>query len=144
VCSASRDCQSGLCENDRCECARDTCADDYPGQCASDFDDGCGGTLDCSGVCSGDDVCYQNACCTPRPASACGACRGVLDDGCGGDLDCGGGGTVCFNYTASNFDATAYDASATGAVTLNCGISTFDGISRWTRTPRCACPDPSR
>ena len=97
ACGEDEDCAGGPCEDGICACAPLTCASTQ--ECAASVDDGCGGTLDCSGNCSGPDVCFNERCCTPATTCPAAACGGV-DDGCGGTLDCSGncsGPDVCFN-----------------------------------------------
>ncbi len=63
-----------------------------PGTCAASqcgaIPDGCGGMAQCS-TCGGGEVCYQNACCTPKTCAELGSNCNFPADGCGGTADCG-------------------------------------------------------
>ena len=85
------------------ECTPDTCLTAGI-ECGSDWDDGCGGSLDC-GSCDQGYFCDDFGICTPEPVdgdfeseaecvpytclTAGIECDSDWDDGCGGTLDCG-------------------------------------------------------
>lgn len=123
ACEEDEDCDAGPCEGGTCACAALTCASTIT--CASEVDDGCGGTLDCSNNCAGSEVCFNDNCCTPATSCPEGVCRSV-DDGCGGMLDCANncaGSEVCHNGACCTPD-TACTAGECGQVNDGCGGTT--------------------
>jgi hypothetical protein len=151
ACGADSDCAQGPCVSDVCTCIASTC-DDVTA-CGSAVDDGCGGTIDCSSKCTGTDVCFNDACCTPLtcPTDSCAA---SIDDGCGGTIDCSTnctGTDICFNSQCCA-PLTACPATACGATTsVGCGLTdTLDCTGNCTGsdvcdngtccTPYAACP----
>jgi len=91
-----------------------------------------GQCISCNGVdCSGNQVCYNNTCCSPGAANP-SDCRVTLNDGCGGTVDnpshvqcsnpqtCGGGGNAAQCGCTSN-PVTSCSGKTCGSTTDNCG-----------------------
>jgi hypothetical protein len=116
-CEEDGDCALGPCEGGVCGCTGLSC-DDVTG-CASAVDNGCGDTIDCSGNCAGDDVCFQETCCAPITSCNADVC-GPSDDGCGGTVDCGDcdGSDVCVNGACCT---PTCPADACGTTNDGCG-----------------------
>ena len=81
ACSDDDDCMSESCEDDKCACKPlEECGDTECGQ----KPDGCGGMVDCSHTCGGDEMCEANAC-VAMPACVagdCPRCNFFLSAGC--------------------------------------------------------------
>ena len=103
-------------------CVPKSCAD-YPGQCGAALDDGCGGTIDCSGACGAQICCWDN-------------CQ---DPVCSNDGDCDDG-DVCTTNTCKNAGTCAASCSKTGV-----GCVPGDGccLIGCTNPPDTDCAPPS-
>lgn len=106
-------CGNGLDEDcsgsdDICACTPSLTCMDYAGQCGVNLSNGCENILDCSGNCSGGQICCSGACSVPTCSS-------------NGDCD---GGNVCSVYTCNNAGTcTAYCSASQ----LGCNSTTNDG-----------------
>jgi hypothetical protein len=125
-------------------CKLKTCAADYAGQCGV-FDNGCGGTVDCS-TCPGvGQTCFSGSCVTPRDCTAvraslgASAC-GVFDDTAGGTIQCKcGTGNVCRGDGGSDRDGVCQPCSGALVAGAECGVIS-DNIPSYTDTSvQCTC-----
>jgi hypothetical protein len=64
-------------------------------------------------TCTDDEVCFEDACCTPKTPDTCGTDEcGMVDDGCGGMVDCGA--CTCTDTNFETFCPSMPCAVATG------------------------------
>lgn len=122
ACAQDADCAKGPCVGGICACTPITCADSD--SCATDADDGCGGTIDCSNGCEPGALCLDEVCCMPATECAKGSCGLAADDGCGGTFDCSDAcptGEVCRNGRCCVPTATTCPPGVCGGVSDGCG-----------------------
>lgn len=117
--------------------------------------DGCGGDIACE-TCSGPDVCYSGACCTPKtmqtvcnPPPGQPPC-GFAPDGCGDSVLCGicsNPDAVCINngccvaaVSCAGHCGPISDAENCNAGALNCDLSCA-GSMICLVNHRCSCPE---
>lgn len=130
-------------------CKKKTCAVDYPGQCANNADDGCGGMLDCSNNCLASTFCGPtNKKCGPKPTCTNmgkpgGAC-GTITDGTSGLIqDCGGcgNGYACVSNVCTCVpQCDGYTCNGNDGCGGTCGCTKNPGYdSCYAATNHCDC-----
>ena len=135
-CTGANTCGGGGVAN-VCGCTPLTCSAPSIAPKCGMFSNGCGGVLDCTGICGPGRVCNvsgsppADTCCTPTTCNAilagmpAGTC-GTFSDGCGGSLNCTavcGGGQVC-NTSVNGMTGMPTDRCCTP---LTCAAPQFAG-----------------
>lgn len=108
-------------------CTPKTCAD-YPGQCATLLDNGCGGPLDCSNSCQPPSVCNGTTCIEP------GTCTAADNFCVSREFACGYGNCACFQ------SLTGASVCSVGVSALGCGSCDADSdCPEQTGNPNSVC-----